>query len=188
MSDLGIRVLASCHALSPTCPEWTTGKRGPGRPAGTGKKKRKVSKEYASASRWSDRSSIQLCQSPRSRASGYFSVSLSGFGSVDGGSLAGNNCLMVSSSAASRRSRSRSGVWLCNLGPVSTVMHTSTTSFDHSPLSNGAWIIALVKSRLRRCSRPPSEAQTVRKTSSGDIGRRFWDRHPPTPRGPSQSG
>jgi hypothetical protein len=38
-----------------------------------------------------------------------FSGSLSGFGSVDGGSLAGNDCSMVSSSAASRRNRSCCG-------------------------------------------------------------------------------
>src|ERR1700730_11420637 len=66
--------------------------------------------DLRSSSRWSDRSSIQPCPSPRSGVSGNFSVSLSGSGPVDSGSLAGNDCSMVSSSAASRRNRSCSGL------------------------------------------------------------------------------
>src|SRR5216684_891826 len=62
-----------------------------------------------------------------------FSGSLSGFGSVDGGSLAGNDCSMVSSSAASRRSRSRSGRGrLCRAAAGSVVMHASQMSSDHN--------------------------------------------------------
>ena len=45
---------------------------------------------------------------------------------MDSGSLAGNDCSMVWSSAASRRSRSRSArVWLCKAAAGSIVMHAS---------------------------------------------------------------
>ena len=60
---------------------------------------------------------------------------------MDGGSLAGNDCLRVSSVPASRRSRSRSRAQPGKAVPVPTVMHASTTSSDHSPAA---------------CSGPPS--------------------------------
>jgi hypothetical protein len=47
---------------------------------------------------------------------GGIASSLSGFGKVDGGSLAGNDSAIVSSRAASRIVRSCSGVWLCRSG------------------------------------------------------------------------